>query len=62
MEQIKSEIRKLGTQEIADQITTLGGGRLADVEARMVRAALIDVYAERTSPTAAESLMDAIGL
>lgn len=61
MDQLKSKIRTQDTETILDCIIKIGGG-LVDEATRMVRAALIDVYAERTSASEADLVMDLIGL
>lgn len=64
MEALKNKIRTESTETILSCINSIGGGDYTTVskEQRMVRAALIAVYAERTSDEAAELLMDTLGL
>jgi hypothetical protein len=59
---VKSEIRKMTVNDIKLCVVQMGGGHLANEEARLVRAAMIDVYSEKTSPEDAEKLMDFVGL
>ena len=61
IEILKEKAREQTTEMILECIRTIGGG-FVSVEERMVRAALIDVYAERTSNADADTLMDEIGL
>ena len=61
MEQLKNSIRKMDTDIIRESVITIGGGHVGQ-DARMVRAALIDIYIERTSEAAGDRLMDFIGL
>jgi hypothetical protein len=58
---IKEKASQYSTEIILETIRTIGGGYV-DQDKRMVRAALIDLYAERTSEDAADNLMDEIGL
>lgn len=61
MEKLKEMVRLKSTQEIFDATVLIGGGHVAQ-DVRMVRAALIDVYAEREGLAAADTLMDLIDL
>lgn len=61
MEQLKEKVRTQTTETILDCIMQMGGGHVT-TEERMVRAALIQVYEERTSPEEADALMDVLGL
>lgn len=61
MEQLKAKIRTQTTDMILECIMQIGGGRV-DTDRRMVRAALIDVYIERTSEEDGDALMDVLGL
>ena len=61
IEIIKAEARKQDTQTILDAVLLIGGG-MVETAKRMTRAALIEVYVERTSADEAEALMDLIGL
>jgi hypothetical protein len=61
MDQLKAKIREGSTEQILDCIVMLGGGQLS-VDKRMARAALIDVYIERTSPEEGDALMDVLGM
>lgn len=61
MEQLKAKVRTQDTDTILECIMKIGGGHVS-TEERMVRAALIDVYAERTSEEDADALMDVLGL
>ena len=59
MEQIINEIRTKSTEEILEATVAIGGETKA---ARMVRAALVEVYKEREGEDAADVLMDSIGI
>ena len=61
MEQLKAKVRTQTTEIILDCIMKIGGGHVS-VEERMVRAALLDVYEERTSGEDLDALMDVLGL
>ena len=61
MEKLIAAARKYTNTQVTDAIRLLGGGML-DEDKRMVRGALIEVYAERFGDEAADKLMDEIGL
>jgi hypothetical protein len=61
VEQLKAKARTQTTEMILDCLLMIGGGHVSEDE-RMVRAALIDVYIERTSPEDGDTLMDILGL
>lgn len=61
MEQLIAKARTQSTETILECLMVIGGG-IVDVDERMVRAALIEVYKERTSEEDADALMDALGL
>lgn len=61
METLKNKVREMTTAQIVESVKLIGGGHV-DTDRRMVRAALIDVYAEREGEEAADALMDEIGL
>jgi hypothetical protein len=61
MEQLRERIRTQSTEMILECLTAIGGGQV-DVDRRMVRAALIDIYIERTSEEEGDALMDLLGL
>jgi hypothetical protein len=61
MEKIKSAIRTQTTEMILECVTKIGGGQVSTEQA-MVRAALIDVYIERTSEEDGDMLMDLLGM
>jgi hypothetical protein len=61
MEKIKSAIRTQTTEMILECVTQIGGGQVS-TEQTMVRAALIDVYIERTSEEDGDMLMDLLGM
>lgn len=62
MEKLIAAARKYTNTQVTDAIRVLGGGFLPDEDKRMVRGALIEVYAERFGDEAADKLMDEIGL
>ena len=61
IETLKEACRKQTTQTIFEAVVLIGGG-MVNTDKRMVRAALIDIYIERTSPEDGDALMDLIGL
>jgi hypothetical protein len=61
MEQLRERIRTQTTEIILECLVQIGGGHV-DTDKRMVRAALIDVYIERTSEEEGDVLMDMLGL
>jgi hypothetical protein len=61
MEQLKERIRTQDTDTILDCIMQIGGGHV-DVDKRMVRAALLDIYQERTSEEDVDALLDTLGM
>ncbi|GEM_PF-2666965 len=61
IEQLKAHARTLSTPQIAHAVRTFGGCALPPAETS-VRAALIDIIAERAGDTAADLLMNEIGL
>ncbi len=62
MNAVKAKIRTQDTETILACILAMGGGALSTSEERLVRAALIDVYIERTSEEDGDALMDALGM
>jgi len=60
IEALKAKVREQDTQTIFECVLQLA--TVNSTEERMARAALIDVYQERTSPEDADALMDLIGL
>lgn len=54
--------RNLAPYTIRGMVHEIGGGIDVTEEERIVRAALIEVYEEKTSEQAAEALMDEIDL
>lgn len=61
LEIVKAEVRKQTTEMIKIPVVQMGGGYM-DENSRLVRAALIDVYFERTSEAEGDKLMEFIGL
>lgn len=61
MEQLIAKVRTQPTEMILDCLLIIGGGHVS-VDERMARAALIQVYIERTSDEDGDALMDALGL
>jgi len=61
LEIVKAEVRKQTTEMIKISVIQMGGGHM-DENSRLVRAALIDVYFERTSEEEGDKLMDFIGM
>lgn len=61
IEQLRAHARTLSTSQIAHSIRTFGGGALPPAETS-VRAALLDLIAERSGLDAADLLMDEVGL
>jgi diaminopimelate decarboxylase len=61
LEIVKAEVRKQTTEMIKMSVIQMGGGHMDEYE-RLVRAALIDVYFERTSEAEGDKLMEFIGL
>ena len=61
METLREKVREMTMEQILEATMILGGG-LLDTEKRMVRAALIDVYIERTSDDEGDALMDMLGM
>ena len=57
---LKAKVRTQTTETILECVVHLADA--ATVEERMIRAALIDVYIERTSADEGDKLMDLIGL
>lgn len=62
MEQLKEAIRTKTTDIILECIIQIGGAFDVTKEQRIVRAALLSVYEERTSGDEVDALMDMIGL
>ena len=61
IEQLRVHAQTLTTAQIAHSIRTFGGHTLPPAETS-VRAALLDIYAERAGAELADQLMDEIGL
>jgi hypothetical protein len=61
MEKLINKTREMGTEQIRDLVAFIGGGQVS-AEARMVRAALIEVFMEREGEEAADALMDSLGM
>ena len=61
MEKLITKTRAMTTDQILEAVNIIGGGDVSK-DARMVRAALIEVYQEREGEDAADALMDFIGL
>jgi len=55
MESLRSMARSMGTEEIRNAL-------LEGVESRLVCGAMLDVYEERTSGTAVDTLMAEMGM
>jgi len=64
IEQIKHAANDVGTRTILDSIRQIGGGTLDGMnrDSRVVRAALVEVIAEREGVAAADAIMDEIGM
>ena len=64
IEQIKYAANDVGTRTILDSIRQIGGGTPVGINRhrRVVRAALIEVIAEREGVAAADAIMDEIGM
>ena len=60
-EGLKNRINQYTTNKIVECLFELGAGVL-DIDAMMVRAALLDVYEDRMGEEAADELMDKLGL
>ena len=61
MEQLIAKARTMTADQIIAAATMIGPGCLP-VDQMMVRAALIDAYAEKEGKEAADTLMDFIGM
>jgi hypothetical protein len=61
IEALRARARAQSTETLVECVKVIGGG-MVDINTRMVRAALIDVYEERAGEAAADALMDEIGL
>jgi len=61
MEKLIEKVRTQTTEMILECLTIIGGGHVS-VDERMARAALIQVYIERTSEEEGDALMDMLGL
>lgn len=61
MEMLVTKAMELTPAQLVASVKLLGGAHLP-TDQRMVRAALIEAYARKTSPEQADSLMDEIGL
>lgn len=62
METLKAKIRTKDTETILACILIMGDGTLSTQEERRIRAALIDVYIERTSDADGDTLMTTLGM
>lgn len=61
MDKIIEAARKQSTEMVLQCVRTIGGGHV-EADHRMVRAALIEVYAERCGEDAADALMTELGM
>jgi len=61
MEKMINKAREMTTDMILEALTIIGGGNV-HAEARMARAAMIEVYMEREGEEAGDTLMDFLGL
>lgn len=61
MEKIMEKVRKYATADIYATVLKINKPVMTEDE-RMVRAALIEVYAERSGVEAADKLMDRLGM
>ena len=61
MEKLITAVQAKTTDEILAAILVIGGGQVA-TEARMVRAALLEVYGQREGVDKANELMDSLGM
>jgi hypothetical protein len=61
MEKLIEKARTQSTETILECLMIIGGGQV-EVDSRMARAALLEVYKERTSDEELDLILDAMGM
>jgi hypothetical protein len=61
MEKLIEKARTQSTETILECLMIIGGGQV-EVDSRMARAALLEVYKERTSDEELDMILDAMGM
>lgn len=62
MEKLISKASEMTNEQLTEAISIIAAKPALTTELRMVRAALIEVYIQRTSAEAGDKLMDALGM
>ena len=62
MDKLINKTRTLSTDQILEGLAVIGGSSQVTTEERMVRAAMIEVIAEREGEDAADELMATLGM
>ena len=62
MDKLLNKTRTHSTDQILKALAVIGGSSRVTAEEQMVRAAMIEVFAEREGEDAADELMDTLGM
>ena len=61
MEKLTAKAREMNNDQINEALAMIGGG-FVSVDARMARAAILEVYCERFGETALDAKMEEMGM